>query len=1051
MRSFTLFRRRNRLTIFTERFRNVLSFLLLCFISVSAFGQAGSPSTAHRWFAGDGWRQNTVDNTQPNMWEPLVFASPNLQPKGIVRCASSAETESGLEAVKGTYHAADFPILSSDFHACFNQETETRNASVNAPTEGEDIVWFNFDIRPLAGTYQFQIVSNQTLGWALYYVDTAYAQPTAAHGATGTSYPLPLGTTSGNPNHLVYADCGTSGNGWSTITVPSFTLPTNYYLAMWINDPAVSTFPGSMNLTYKSRYGCGGSTCTIQYIKDEQTCAENGYQACEWFGGSAGQWTITDNSQTPASSYTVTYYLGNADGTVGAMIGSPTTSANPTITLGTIPDGPVFVKICAVYPYGETHGLTLNPVTAYVPPGTSGYVACTSSASTGIHSGPTAPVVDGAPNTQNLNLATTNTANLTASATGGTGTITYAWTQLTTDANISSSFNSSTGNATFTVNTLPNPLPAFYEFKVVATDAIGCSSSETVQVVPLASLEPCGIYGDNSVCEGETGLVYTYGDPNTLTPYTLNTTDFAYKWTISGNGTITSSVDNTGTVTVNTNGDGSFVLTMTIDNITGILPDRTCTYTVTVNPTPDAPTGGPNSRCFPGTVALTASGCTGGTLKWYDMATGGTVLGTGSPFTTPVISATTTFYVSCTSAAGCEGPRTAVIATINTIGSVSATPTPTTCGLNNGSITITAPLGAGITYSLNGGTAQSGTTFSNLAAGTYTIVAQSTEGCTSTGSAIVAPSQPCLTYCSYTQGFWGNKNGLKMLPSLLTSSMTLGRSGHSFTIPAGSAVMLNNAMPGTETPSMLKPGDCIMSTSPTGCFATQYRTSQGKFNNVLLSQTITLTLNTRLAGNPLLTLPIQSGCLVTGKGTFEMNQNVVNYLPYNGTAATVSNLLDLANDLLGGTLTPGQNTGTVADPRIVPSYSDVTRAIDAINKGFDGCSSFNGYQDCSTLVIATRKAPDNLAQVNKIQVTAYPNPFTDQVRFIISSPVTGEATLDVFNLQGQKVKTLFQGTVTANIAQIVEYHVADVSRQSLVYVVTMNGERVTGKLLNTKE
>jgi hypothetical protein len=290
-----------------------------------------------------------------------------------------------------------------------------------------------------------------------------------------------------------------------------------------------------------------------------------------------------------------------------------------------------------------------------------------------------------------------------------------------------------------------------------------------------------------------------------------------------------------------------------------------------------------------------------------------------------------------------------------------------------------------------------------------------------------------------------------MLPSLLTSSMTLGRSGHSFTIPAGSAVMLNNAMPGTETPSMLKPGDCIMSTSPTGCFATQYRTSQGKFNNVLLSQTITLTLNTRLAGNPLLTLPIQSGCLVTGKGTFEMNQNVVNYLTYNGTAATVSNLLDLANDLLGGTLTPGQNTGTVADPRIVPSYSDVTRAIDAINKGFDGCSSFNGYQDCSTLVIATRKAPDNLAQVNKIQVTAYPNPFTDQVRFIISSPVTGEATLDVFNLQGQKVKTLFQGTVTANIAQIVEYHVADVSRQSLVYVVTMNGERVTGKLLNTKE
>ena len=374
------------------------------------------------------------------------------------------------------------------------------------------------------------------------------------------------------------------------------------------------------------------------------------------------------------------------------------------------------------------------------------------------------------------------------------------------------------------------------------------------------------------------------------------------------------------------------------------------------------------------------------------------------------------YSIMAMSTAGCTSSGSATVGTSTSLAPVTANATPTTCGLNNGSITITAPLGADITYSLNGGTAQASPTFSNLASGVYSIMAMSTAGCTSSGSATVAPSQPCLTYCSYTQGFWGNKNGLKMLPALLTTSMTLGRSGHSFTIPANSATMLNQAMPGGEAPAMLKAGDCIMSTSPSGCFATQYRTSQGKFNNVLLSQTITLTLNTRLAGNPLLTLPIQSGCLVTGKGTFEMNQNVVNYLTYNGATATVSNLLDLANDLLGGTLIPGTNMGTVANPRIVPSYSDVNKAIDAINKGFDGCTSFNGYQDCSTLVVATRKAPDNLAVVNKVQVSAYPNPFTDQVRFIISSPVSGTATLDVFNLQGQKVKTIFQGTVTANIS-----------------------------------
>jgi hypothetical protein len=72
-------------------------------------------------------------------------------------------------------------------------------------------------------------------------------------------------------------------------------------------------------------------------------------------------------------------------------------------------------------------------------------------------------------------------------------------------------------------------------------------------------------------------------------------------------------------------------------------------------------------------VTLDATGCTG-TLQWYTAASGGSPIGTGSPFSTPVISATTTFYVSCLSAAGCEGPRIAVVATIRPVdpGSIAA-------------------------------------------------------------------------------------------------------------------------------------------------------------------------------------------------------------------------------------------------------------------------------------------------------------------------------------------------------------------------------------------
>jgi len=49
------------------------------------------------------------------------------------------------------------------------------------------------------------------------------------------------------------------------------------------------------------------------------------------------------------------------------------------------------------------------------------------------------------------------------------------------------------------------------------------------------------------------------------------------------------------------------------------------------------------ARCGTGTVTLTATGAN--TLKWYDAATGGNLLGTGTSFTTPSISTTTTYYV----------------------------------------------------------------------------------------------------------------------------------------------------------------------------------------------------------------------------------------------------------------------------------------------------------------------------------------------------------------------------------------------------------------------
>jgi hypothetical protein len=85
---------------------------------------------------------------------------------------------------------------------------------------------------------------------------------------------------------------------------------------------------------------------------------------------------------------------------------------------------------------------------------------------------------------------------------------------------------------------------------------------------------------------------------------------------------------------------------------------------------PSAPAGADGSRTLAGTVSLSATTGSGITADWYANATGGNVLSGGAgtlSYTTPSISATTTYYVQArNSSTGCvSSTRTAVVATVN--------------------------------------------------------------------------------------------------------------------------------------------------------------------------------------------------------------------------------------------------------------------------------------------------------------------------------------------------------------------------------------------------
>jgi len=139
------------------------------------------------------------------------------------------------------------------------------------------------------------------------------------------------------------------------------------------------------------------------------------------------------------------------------------------------------------------------------------------------------------------------------------------------------------------------------------------------------------------------------------------------------------------------------------------------------------------SNCGPGSVTLNAI-ADAGTVKWYNSQTSVTPLATGTSFTTPTISVTTSYYVDAFDTGCTTATRTEVIATINDIPVLNVTtPGPVcegevalTASTTIGTIrwfsdqTNTTPLATGDTY-----------TIANLAASTTYYVDAINDGCTS--------------------------------------------------------------------------------------------------------------------------------------------------------------------------------------------------------------------------------------------------------------------------------------------------------------------------------
>ena len=568
----------------------------------------------------------------------------------------------------------------------------------------------------------------------------------------------------------------------------------------------------------------------------------------------------------------------------------------------------------------------------------------------------------------------------------------------------------------------------------------------------------------------------------------------SYLWT--GPNGFTSQEQNPSIASVTTAANGTYTVTVTLEGCS-----NSPTTEVVINALPTVTVNSSTKCASDPAITITATRGSGSVADYNYQWT--VPSGTTDPGNVKSFSATaagqycvtiTNILTGCVSAQGC-GTLAVYANPAVTISGVSTTCTSSKTkysvagGFNSYAWSITE------NGTIIGSTTANEVTVQSTGVGSYTlsVIATNSNNCSATAST-KAKVTSCGVY-TYTQGFYGSTHGQACVPSgvsqtavqLLTSflsannGLTIGNtnslvflSGYQLNgkgqLVIGSssteAISLNSKMPGRKTPNRI---NTTSNTSLVYSLAT-IPLSNGKISNVLLAQTITLALNNGIANNlfniviypdKYLTILKRSGqnctlptCengiagVIASQKISGLSSAFASWLSNGGNGRTIKDVYDMANDALGGGVLL---TGT--------SYSDINIVVDFINNQFDGGGTFLGnfatqQTTCSLssgrFANVTVPAREKGLTVSDLTVAAYPNPFTDRLKFTVVSPVSGKATLDVYNVTGQKIRNVYNGYLFANTSQVVDFTVPSSVKGMLIYTLRVGDKVINGKVVQMK-
>ncbi len=585
-----------------------------------------------------------------------------------------------------TINSLPVPTISGPTPVCANS-TQTYYAQ---PTNMTNIVWtVNGQNDPPPAFPSYSVTWGSGPSGSLIVTGTI-------NGCSGTSAPynvtinpLPTPTITGpsstcvnSTSNVYYTEGGMSVYSWTisaggTITSGS---GTNSITVTW-----TTTGPQTVSVNYANSFGCSAASPTVYNV------TVNALPVPTINGDVSACVNSTGHVYTTQSGSGINNYIWTVTGgTITA--GGTATSSTVTVTWNTAGAQTVSVN------YANSFGCTAASPTVYnvtvnalpVPTISGDASACVNS---------TGHVYTTQGNMTNYIWNVSAGGTITAGGTATSNTVTVTW--------------NTAGAQTVRVN---------------YANSFGCTAaSPTVYNVTVNALPAPIISGDVSACVNSTGHVYTTQG---------NMTN--YIWNVSAGGTITTGGTATSsTVTVTWNTAGARTVSVNYANSFGCTAASPTVYNVTVNALPTPVISGPKAACANSTGNVYSTPVAGRDTYSWAITSGSITAGGGTNSITVTWGAagTGTLTVTETTAAGCVVTTSAFSVTINPLPAVTINQSNLPDFCQGEYVVLTANASEDVTYLWS--TQETTQTIHAGATNNYSVTVTDNNGCRATASIAV--------------------------------------------------------------------------------------------------------------------------------------------------------------------------------------------------------------------------------------------------------------------------------------------------------------------------